>query len=596
MLPVDEFARTSELDPDDALRFLADIKDSLEGAIVEPCPDLPFKGVVNIGNSCYIDSLLFAMFSTSGAYDSLMDAPTLDTEDEMDYSMRRYLRFALESSIRLFVNRLRSGELVEPRYVLRFRRALYDLGWFGSGAAALASQQDASELFLFLAETLGAPFLPLQSEIFHGGQPSTDDSRVFTERVIQLSLPNVAPHIGVLFEDMLVDHFFNRTVRRTRDGTPFNPAPLALEPEPAALAVVFSRLGSWIFFGSAQTIHLVVTPPAGSSAAASGVPSPVSPSPKVSKAVEAWQSSRVLPFFTPQSEAGDRSRDVPLHYNRSLMIPFIIKRYSFDYRTGVSSRLGRRVYIPTEIPFGLFVIHNAHLAPSDTTHPGDYTLRLRSVLCHQGSDPRRGHYTAIVSRRPPFDDIAAADALDPATPVGSRPSTPVRETSEVSFATSNGSGANPSNRYALNRSRSMVSSPLRNDDGSPTSSSASASSSSLSRSYTGPTPSVTAQPSGSSPASRAAAANDEPLALADQWLFFDDNRTSERVRVIASKSSLSETFNYISLNAYMVFYELCPNTPDAPSLPQAVYPYIVEPHTRSGKASSGSGSKKCMIL
>ncbi|KAH9245532.1 hypothetical protein BASA81_016978 [Batrachochytrium salamandrivorans] len=74
-----------------------------------------------------------------------MNAPTLDSGDEPDYSIHRYLRFSLESSIRLIINCLRRGGLVSQMYILRFRKALGELGlvWkqFGFGFYAARRQR-----------------------------------------------------------------------------------------------------------------------------------------------------------------------------------------------------------------------------------------------------------------------------------------------------------------------------------------------------------------------------------------------------------------------------------------------------------------------
>ncbi|KAH6578015.1 hypothetical protein BASA50_008540 [Batrachochytrium salamandrivorans] len=549
LVSIDEFHLLKSLDLLPAMQFLHDIRDAVEGVSVPPSSSRLLLGMSNIGNSCYLDSLLFSMFSTGTAFDTLMNAPTLDSGDEPDYSIHRYLRFSLESSIRLIINCLRRGGLVSQMYILRFRKALGELGWFGSNSASASMQQDASELFLFLMDTLGAPFLPLQSEIFHGARSSCDDLRIFTERVIQLSIPSVAPHISVLFEDMLEDHFFSNLVHIERDsgGTLERP--------------VLSFRNSTHVAVSSSTDSLPRTT--------------LGPEPEKSKYIDGWQSSRVLPFLTPESESGDRSRNTPHLSNQSITIPFMIKRFSFDVRTGQSSRIGRRVYIPTEIPFGDFVVPSVR--PQDACEAkmpsNHYCLRLRSILCHEGNGSRCGHYTSIVSKRPHCSTSLSAETEHSSTPSSSAASTLSSTTADAVVEPCVGVDLVDTLRPVspfLKLTRSYTLGSMQTNGSHRSNASASDSS------FTQP----------SRPGSTSSAVKEADLPEELQWMHFDDMRTSERVRVLRTSQKVADAFNYASLNAYMVFYELC--LLDSPIF-EAVYPFVVVPprHKRS---------RRCTIL
>ncbi|KAI8924934.1 hypothetical protein BC831DRAFT_463182 [Entophlyctis helioformis] len=640
MLTVAEYTKLSNTPVAEAMRFLADLKAACEGSIIKPVPSATakLKGMLNIGNSaacriwldtsrwsgCLPHSLLFAMFSTGSTYDALLDTPTQDGDDEMDYSMRRYMRFSLETSIRLVINRLRQGELVDEMYMTRFRRSLSELGFYGpdppSGAngqpainTAVTAQHDSGELFLFLLEALGAPFLPLQSQMFHGGQSSSDDSRLFTERVIQLSVPENPIHIGVLFEDLLLDHFFNNQVQIERD-------------------MPGSSSGTGASGSSSGPQAAESSSSSGSGANANGGSSTVNGVPK--KTIQAWQANRLLPFFTPESESGDHARDVTAERHANLTIPFILKRYSFDYRTGVSSRIGRRVFIPTEIPFGLFVIQNPQQAAiamevSGIVNPQDYTLKLRSVLCHLGNDPRRGHYVSIVSKRPPVNinappgppnpspatpSVVAADGCVDADGADTASGDTASEaSSEIGSLTSGLANSTlsfaPSTTAATVDATAMLSTPASTPASTPPSMSpARPSPLSPTRSNTRRAQAPNSPPPKSprslsfrrtksvtsTPVSALFGTGSSSSSTLSQWLYFDDNRKGERVRTVSTPQSVSDTFNFISLNGYMVFYELCPRSTDEP-LQQSVYPYILE-SVRPGSLDPSKKQKACTIL
>ncbi|XJO76031.1 hypothetical protein BDV3_006610 [Batrachochytrium dendrobatidis] len=535
ILSMSEFRNLRTLPSNHAIQFLNDIKDAIEGTIVPP----PFGpqsapaslGMVNIGNSCYIDALLFAMFACGTAFDGLMDAPTLDTGDEMDYSMKRFLRFSLESSIRLIVNRLRKGQLVDKIYVARFRKALAELGWFGENKDNVGLQQDTSELFLFLMNTLGAPFLPLQSEIFHGAHSSCDDLRIFTERIIQLSIPSTVSHVSVLLEDMLEDHFFSNMVQIKRRSESSLDSTSSTNAEHT-----LSNDASHLESGSRPT-HL--------------------------KHIEAWQSSRVLPFLTPECETGDPSRNIPQSQTRPITIPFMIKRFSYDVRSGQTVRIGRRVYIPTEIPFGDFIVHNANPTGTDKQdHLGvnrNYCLRLRSILCHEGEHTLGEPMNVLESLGTPMT-------------VGSLP------TMSASLSST-----------SLDSSDTIKVETLLNELGRSSTFESFSTKSTMRSNGTKPRlgPTSLSRSLSCAPSTPSFNSKSEVLPESMHWLHFDDNMISGRVKVLSTQQAIANAFNHASLNAYMVFYELC--IPDFPVL-QAAYPFVVEPPPRR------KSSKRCTIL
>jgi hypothetical protein len=78
-------------------------------------PALPPLHVANVGNTCYIDSVLFAMFSTSSKFDYLLD---LTFPSASDCHPRRMLQAALRER---FVLRLRRHECVSEDDMLWLR-------------------------------------------------------------------------------------------------------------------------------------------------------------------------------------------------------------------------------------------------------------------------------------------------------------------------------------------------------------------------------------------------------------------------------------------------------------------------------------------
>ncbi|CAN0129763.1 unnamed protein product, partial [Ectocarpus fasciculatus] len=77
-----------------------------KGLLEKVNPGAPVRGMQNGGNTCYIDSLLFAMFATLDAFDWLLFKPLPSTDPPEARLLQKHLRF--------LVNEVRGGATV-PR-------------------------------------------------------------------------------------------------------------------------------------------------------------------------------------------------------------------------------------------------------------------------------------------------------------------------------------------------------------------------------------------------------------------------------------------------------------------------------------------------
>lgn len=81
----------------------------------------------------------------------------------------------------------------------------------------MTEQQDTSEAFAFLTETLQLPLLPLQVDLFHHGKRDEGDSKVVHERLLNLAVPEDTEGKGIKLEDCL-EEYFNTRVDVLRDS------------------------------------------------------------------------------------------------------------------------------------------------------------------------------------------------------------------------------------------------------------------------------------------------------------------------------------------------------------------------------------------
>ncbi|XP_050084836.1 uncharacterized protein LOC126570840 isoform X2 [Anopheles aquasalis] len=136
-----------------------------------------FKGIQGHHNSCYLDATLFAMFTFTSVFDSLLFRPK-EPEDNPQYD--EVQRVLLEE----IVNPLRKNHFVRADRVLKLRQLLDRL----SSVTGLMSEEKDPEEFLnsLLAQILRAdPFLKLSSGL------DTFYYQLFVEKDERLNLPSV---------------------------------------------------------------------------------------------------------------------------------------------------------------------------------------------------------------------------------------------------------------------------------------------------------------------------------------------------------------------------------------------------------------------
>ncbi|KAK6209209.1 hypothetical protein LQW54_006529 [Pestalotiopsis sp. IQ-011] len=215
-------------DVDKAVELMKLQRKTFSGTIIPYDRNVPMLGAVNREMvTCYLDALLFAMFAKLEAFECMLTA---------DLSGEPQKRLA--GLLRLWVNLLRSGKLIHADLTELIQDALAECGW---SDAKLVEQQDTSEAFAFITETLQLPLLPLQVDLFHQGKNDEADHKVVYERLLNLAVPADTDGKGVNLEDCL-EEYFNSQVHVHRDSledrkgglratmTPIPQTPTAVDP------------------------------------------------------------------------------------------------------------------------------------------------------------------------------------------------------------------------------------------------------------------------------------------------------------------------------------------------------------------------------
>ena len=420
-------SRSSQGDPEAAFRMLMMLEDTYEGIIKPYSLDTRLVGAVNRdGITCYLDTLLFAMFAKLDSFEAMLYDNFADNK-----------RKRLAGLLRLWVNMLRTGRLITTDVTEHIQHALVECGWRDAGRH---QQQDPSEAFTFITGQLELPMLTLKMDMYHTGKEDPqDDHKFVNERLLEVALLDEAPEGRdvVTLEDCL-EHYFNNRIevkryreyqrRNTLKGaslaegatkmekasathvevvevgpdTPVAESPAVLTPavdapiaSTSALRPTLGRKRQDSIF-SQRKIEVVN----GIDPETSLKPDEASPgqdnklrkmSTRTEVLMPAWQFFKLLPWYTDNMPTSDAQ--VAAHFStKRPVLGICLKRYSYT-NTGQARRRDTYVDIPTEIAVPNFV-------SDDSMHEegplvGNFRLVLQSVVCHRGTSVHSGHYVCL---------------------------------------------------------------------------------------------------------------------------------------------------------------------------------------------------------
>ncbi|KAJ8125363.1 hypothetical protein O1611_g8275 [Lasiodiplodia mahajangana] len=379
----------SSMDVDKAVEILELQQASLLGEILSYNPNIRMLGAENRGNvTCYLDALLFAMFAKLDAFECMLKADIRDDEP----------RKKLAVFLRLWVNMLRSGKLIETDMTEHIQDALAECGW---KEARCLEQQDTSEAFAFITETLQLPLLTLQVDLFHHGKNddadhkvnsySSQNVRTSTMRIVEAgdSVASSSP-TAILDVQSQMEEQSNSVadVHSSELHSNAESQPSAVAPPPM-LQTHRSRAESII-----QRVVINRQEQSSDAADAAGLFQRAKRKASVVKAVTipAWQFFKLIPWHSPANSDPQNDLEVARHFSQRPVVGICLKRYMMD-KNGTMKRQNTYIDIPDSLRLPHFILDDRHVEEGGLT--AEYKLVLQSVVCHRGDSLHSGHYISF---------------------------------------------------------------------------------------------------------------------------------------------------------------------------------------------------------
>ncbi|CBJ30972.1 conserved unknown protein [Ectocarpus siliculosus] len=345
-----------------------------KGLLEKVNPGAPVRGMQNGGNTCYIDSLLFAMFATLDAFDWLLFKPLPSTDPPEVKLLQKHLRF--------LVNQLREGATIPREHSNLIRTHLRRCGWQGGAS----TQEDVTELFTFLVCLLRCPALPLSEALFHGGNVDAGDSRISTERALFLALPEA--------EKETEDRKRPKSLSPTRDANAAPPLSTNSNADPAASSSPATQQQQ----GEQQaTARSPSVPRRGKGKDSGGVGAAVTLEQIL---MHNFHDNRVEGLR--RSVSGEKGSQ---RYEQPVAPTPAAGAFSRASGTGAAvpeaTKSRRRVIVPHRLDVSNFMAPSAGAkGRADKSEPGRFVLVLRSAVCHLGGESvSKGHYVAYTADR-----------------------------------------------------------------------------------------------------------------------------------------------------------------------------------------------------
>ncbi|KAF7944398.1 hypothetical protein EAE96_010795 [Botrytis aclada] len=389
-----------------AHQILLVFHNSLSGVIYPYDPKITMLGAQNSrGVTCWLDSFLASLFTVPTQFQELLNNFYEDP-----------LKQNLIQLIRLWVNLMRSGILIEVNITERILDSLIECGWDDLDKL---KEQDPTEAHMKIGDILDWPMLDLRVDYEHGGIREKNDHRTSKERTLPISISTDHEGPGRLRLEECIERSLLSLVKIQRrvepddddkkpvsehvetteaepntDKKPTSEHAENTEAEPDAVSPGHMEMNGQ----SSSQNHLTreVTRDGGSLNRTTSRMST-----RKEREVDAFILSKLIRpssiWFSKPAPANNREFVERIKQNHHPMLGFDLKRYhNVEGPDGkeVLQKNNTHVDIPKKMKLPPHLVHE-YEGPNEIPISDCFELVLRSMICHEGS-LESGHYRSLI--------------------------------------------------------------------------------------------------------------------------------------------------------------------------------------------------------
>lgn len=370
------------------------------------------------GVTCYLDTLIFSMFSRLESFEPMLSKYFNYEVDPKKASLAIFLR--------LYVNMVRKGKLITTDITRILLSAIRKAGW---NESCFTKQQDAADLFTFIADELDMPMITLKLEIAHEGkEDKTDDHKLINERMLLVSVPGGKGDEPILLEECLESYFANSinvsrqlerrktlesAVAPTGRSRKFSVSIQTKELNASSSSVnVVESTSQIIYDENGESSEF---PPSYNSLFKPNYNYPDEKSanplwtPKMEINLPAWMFLQLVPFYTNSTSPSKTGLPIPNATKEFAttrpVLGICLKRSEWGAESH-STLNNREVSVPQVIRFPSFVADDEE---STENSPSNYVLVLESAIFHRGTSTESGHFVAMIKEN---SDIGYVESLE----------------------------------------------------------------------------------------------------------------------------------------------------------------------------------------
>lgn len=362
------------------------------------------------GVTCYLDTLLFSMFARLESFEPMLRFFDYEKDPK---------KASLSIFLRLYINMMRSGLLITTDITKILLSSIKKSGW---NESCFDKQQDAGDLFDFIADQLDMPMITLKLEIAHEGkEDNTDDHKLIKERMLLVSVPGGEEDKPILLEQCLESYFANsiqvsrQIARRKTIGSlddprgrtrKFSVSIQTTEVTGSSTSINIIETPSQVFYEEETETSVSSAPPPAYDPLFKPTYNitekgkPIATNPLWTNNMEinlpAWMFLQLVPFYTNSTSSSKTGLPIPTATDQFAttrpVLGISLKRseWSADSQSVLNTR---EVIVPPVIRFPSFVADDQE---ADEGTPSNYVLVLESAIFHRGKSTASGHFVALL--------------------------------------------------------------------------------------------------------------------------------------------------------------------------------------------------------